>query len=194
MTRSRGLRPFHTKNTTPKDPAICPYGKWIPANQAFYIQFRRWLMDGGYEFSALNTYSVAARLALGFLNLPYWKIDPEKDLQRVQKHMVEGTLSAATQQDYAKGLEKLAEFLYLRSHHKKPDPKILWETYTRSLSDEWAIQMHAYLTLRSRTWSPDLVYRRSLDILRKLSMPLRWLAGCQPFYNNLSGSNTRMLV
>jgi len=176
MTRSRGLRRTHTKNTTPRDPAVLSYSKWPFVNQNLYVQFRRWLTEGGYGFSSLNTYSVAARLGLGFLNLPYWKIDPKKDLQLVREHIHQGILSPSTQREYLVGLDKLAEFLYFRCQHRKPDPKIHWETYTKGLTEEWTTQVRAYLTLRSRSWPPDQVHRRSLNLLCSLTPPLRWLA------------------
>jgi integrase len=176
MTLSRELRRFHTKNSTPKDSTLCPYEKWIPANQAFYIQYRTWLKEGGYKKTTINVYCVAARLALGFLNQPYEGIDPEKDLQRVREHMVEGALSLSTQSYYCNGLDKLAQYLYQRTQRKQPDPDIHWETYTHGLPNEWVSQLQAYLALRSRNWLPTLVYERKINLLSSLSKPLRWLA------------------
>ena len=79
MTLSTGQRRFHFKNVRPQDPDVKPFGEWLPANRTFYASFRTWLREGGYGDSALNQYGVAARLALGWLDLPYWEIDPQTD-------------------------------------------------------------------------------------------------------------------
>ena len=72
MTRSTRKRRFHFKDKQPSDPAIKRLSDWLPANRAFYMRFRRWLEDGGYSESSLHIYGCAARLALGWLDTPYW--------------------------------------------------------------------------------------------------------------------------
>ena len=80
MTISTGQRRHHFKNTAPRDPVITPFSAWPIPNRSFQHSFYQWLKLGGYGPSTLNTYSVAARLALGYLNKLHWTIDPETDI------------------------------------------------------------------------------------------------------------------
>jgi hypothetical protein len=96
MTTSTGQRRHHFKNTTPTDPAITPFAEWPAYNRSFHKAFYRWLQAGGYGPSALSTYAVAARLALGYLNKPHWTLKPEQDLDRVRAYLATRYASAAT--------------------------------------------------------------------------------------------------
>lgn len=98
MTRSTGQRKPHFKNVIPKDPAIQPFAAWMEGNRNFYAAFRGWLREGGYGYSSLNIYGVAARLALGYLNRPYWTLDPETDLDPVRDFIETHYASAAPAQ------------------------------------------------------------------------------------------------
>ncbi len=89
MTRSTGQRRPHFKNVIPKDPAVKAFGDWPEANRRFYADFRAWLRECGYSHSALNTYGSATRLAIGWLDKPYWEIDPDGDLDRVCVYLVQ---------------------------------------------------------------------------------------------------------
>ena len=107
MTRSTGQRRFHLKDTQPSDPAVKRLGDWSPANKNFFLRFRRWLQNGGYSDSSLHLYGCAARLALGWLDKPFWEIDPQEDIDRVRQYIAGRYTSQATCDSYNKGLLKL---------------------------------------------------------------------------------------
>jgi site-specific recombinase XerD len=176
MTRSTGQRKPHFKNTIPKDPALQPFSAWAEGNRNFYAGFRRWLRDGGYGDSALNCYGVAARLALGFLNQPYWTIDPETDLERVREHLTAHFSSAATRAAYANGLAKLAEYLRLRRQSPRPEKQVNWSHYLGPLPEWLAEQVQAYLAHCRRNWPAERHYRSTLELLSHLTGCLRWMA------------------
>lgn len=180
MTRSTGQRCHHFKNSTPKDPAITPYAEWPIPNCSFHHSFYRWLKSGGYTGSALSTYSVAARLALGYLNKLHWTIDPEADLERVRRYMEQHYASSSTCREYNKGLRKLAEYLYLRQN-KAARPKIIhWEHYLNGLPDWLCEQVREYLARRQKSWRIEDRYRCSLQTLSPLCGILRWMAQSIP--------------
>ena len=64
-------------------------GKYCDYSQPTLEAFRKWLRDGGYGHSSLNTYGCATRLALGWLDKPFWEIDPQADLARVREYIAE---------------------------------------------------------------------------------------------------------
>jgi len=175
MTRSTGQRKFHLKDVRPADPAVKSIKRWLPANRGFYADFRRWLRDGGYSDSALNVYGVAVRLALGWLDQPYWLINPQQDLDRVRDYLATRSLSAATRSAYENGLEKLAEYLRYRCHRPTPEKQINWNTYTGSLPDWLANDVRVYVTHRHRAWLPEQSYRSTNDLLSHLTHSLRWM-------------------
>lgn len=176
MTRSTGKRKFHFKNIRPKDPAIKPFGEWFPANRGFYACFRRWLREGGYSDSALHLYSVAARIALGYLDKAYWLIDPVADLDRVRDYIATHYQSQATRQSYDKGIAKLAEYLRYRCHRPKPERPINWDYYLGSLPDWLADDVRAYVAHRRRTWLPEQRHKATNDLLSHTTLFLRWAA------------------
>ena len=67
-------KPYKPRNRAPNDPAVKPINDWLPANQSIYGRFRRWLKNGSYGDSAIAQYGTAARIALGWLDKPYWEI------------------------------------------------------------------------------------------------------------------------
>ena len=72
-------------NGRPLDPDVLPIGEWLPANLDLYRDFRAWLRQDGYSESDVSIYSTAVGLALGWLDKPYWEIDPEEDQSSSRK-------------------------------------------------------------------------------------------------------------
>ena len=176
MTRSTGKRKHHCKGGYPKDPAIKPFGEWLPANQGFFKNFCTWLQDGGYSFSAVHIYGVAARLALGYPDKPYWTIDPDADLDRVSQHLETRPLTPGTRSNYRKGLLKLAEYLRLVCNRPSRERPINWAYYTGLLPDWLTEHVRDYLFHCRRNWRPDQVHRSTLNLLGRLTIILRWMA------------------
>jgi len=165
----------HFRRTRPGDPVIIPYARWFKPNRGFYSAFRRWLREGGYGPSALNLYSVSARLALGLLNKPYWMIDHQTDLTQVYVYIDEHYSSEGTRSSYKKGLRKLAAYLALRNRQPLPRNKINWDYYCAGFPD-WLINMvRLYLIHCRRAWPAEKQYERSRDTLSHLTLSLRWI-------------------
>lgn len=175
MTRPPRKRKFHFKNIRPADPAIKPIAEWLSANRGFYADFRHWLQAASYSDSTLNTYGVAARLALGWLDKPYWLIDPQADLQRVREYMAAHLTSPATRDSYEKGLVKLAEYLCYRCQRPLPERPIHWGYYLDPLPPELADNVRAYVTHCQRAWLPERRYEATGDLLSHLTLSLRWM-------------------
>lgn len=180
MTPSTHRRKFHFKNKRPNDPAVKSLGDWLPANRGFYADFRRWLREGGYSDSALNTYGTAARIALGWLDLPYWQIAPLADLDRVRDYIVAYYESEGTRISYLKGIAKLAEYLCLRCHQPLPRREANWSYHLDPLPAWLAEDVRAYVTHRSRTWLPEERRKTANDLLSHLTRFLRWAAAHAP--------------
>ena len=106
MTLSTGLRRHHFKNTQPTDPNILPFGHWSPENRRFHADFCLWLRQGGYGDSAIRTYGVGVRLALGLLAKQVQQIDPGKDIPKVREYLETRPLSPSTRAGYIKGLNR----------------------------------------------------------------------------------------
>lgn len=176
MTKSTGQRRPHLKNVPLQDPAIKRFGEWPEINRQFYVQFRRWLKDGGYGHSSLTTYGAAARAALGFLDKPYWTIDPDDDIQRVRDHLATRPLTHETQRLYNNGLDKLAQYLRQRFRRPAPERLINWNYYLGVLPEWLAQAVPAYLTHRRRAWPPDFQQHYVLGTLGRLTVSLRWMA------------------
>ncbi len=176
MTRAPRQRKFHFKNTIPADPTVKPIHAWFPANRGFYADFRHWLHAASYSDSALNIYGVAVRLALGWLDKPYWLIDPEADLQRVRVYVAAHFSSQATREGYTKGLAKLAEYLCYRCQRPLPERPIHWGYYLDALPGELADDVRAYLTHCQRAWLPERRNEATGDLLSHLTLSLRWMA------------------
>ena len=173
MTRSTGQRRHHFKNSMPKDPAITPFAAWPIPNRSFHHSFYQWLKSGGYCPTALNTYSVAARLALGYLNKLHWEIDPEADLQRVRGYIEQRYSSLSTRREYHKGLLKLAQYLRLRKNKATHTPIVNWEYYLNGLPGWLCDQVHDFVTRKQKGWRPEDRHRRTLETLSPLCQAMR---------------------
>ena len=155
MTLSTGRRKTHFKCTRPTDPNIRPFGEWLPENRRFHADFCLWLRQGGYSASALRTYSVSARLALGFLDQPIEQIDIESDLQKAREYLATRSLSPSTKSGYEKGLNKLVQYLRLQRNLPEPEMAVNWEGYFRDVPIWLADYIRAYVEHRSRNWHAD---------------------------------------
>ncbi|HPH98657.1 MAG TPA: tyrosine-type recombinase/integrase [Anaerolineaceae bacterium] len=176
MTQSTGKRRPHFKDVLPKDPAVKRMSEWPWDNRSFYERFLIWLRDSQYSKSARFLYGVAVRQAIGFLNKPYWTIDPETDLNMVWEHMRSRALRDSTLSDYHKGLMKFAEYLALRLQRPLRPKIIKWDHYLSALP-EWLSQaLRAYIHSRSRAWLAERRYERTLDALSTLTRFFRWMA------------------
>jgi integrase/recombinase XerD len=176
MTRSTGQRKHHLKDVQPSDPAVVRISAWPPANQTFYQRFRRWLQEGGYGDSSLHLYGCAARLALGWLDKPYWEIDSQADIDRVRAYIAGRYDSQATRDTYNKGLKKLAEFLTIVCRNAPSQKPIRWSTYIGSLPAWLGDEVRAYVKHRRRNWPPEMQHRATLTCLSQLTLSLRWMA------------------
>jgi site-specific recombinase XerD len=168
-------RPYHHKNIQPADPAIKAWREWLPENQRFYDNFRKWLKKGGFSDSTLNTYGVAARQALGFLDKYYWQIDPESDLQRAWERLQTHPTSPATQDCYRKGLAKLAEYLRFVCRRPAAPKPIPWDRFLGAFPDWLAADVRDFIIHRARAWTAERKFERSGDLLSHLTLPLRWM-------------------
>jgi site-specific recombinase XerD len=163
-------------NKIPTDPNVKPIKAWFPANRGFYADFRKWLRNGGYGDSALNIYGVAARLALGWLDEPYWLIDPQADLDRVREYIASRYERESTRISYYKGIAKLEEYLRCRCHRPAPEYQPNWSYHLDPLPDWLAEDVRAYVLHRRRAWLPELWHKGVNDLLSHLTRSLRWMA------------------
>jgi integrase len=177
MTRKRR---HHYKSVQPADPAVKAWKAWLPANRGFYDQFRRWLREGGYSRSSIDIYGCAARLALGWLDVPYWEIDPQADIERVREYIAARYERESTRRDYGKGLKKLAEFLRHKCHRPTPEKRTNWTYYLKPLPDWLADDVRGYVTHRQRAWKPDRRHRATNTTLSHLTLSLRWMSEHAP--------------
>ncbi len=173
-------RRFHFKNIRPADPAIRCFGDWLPENRGFYANFRRWLQDTGYGEVAVMLYSVFARQAIGFIDKPYWIIDPEEDLPRFWQHLCNRSLSAHTLTGYHKGMRKFAEYLRLRNQCPPKPKAINWDYFTGTLPAWLQEDIRQFLLHCQRSWKPERAAERSNSMLSHLAGPLRWMAEHYP--------------
>jgi integrase/recombinase XerD len=176
MTRATRQRKFHYKSVRHQDPAIRPFGEWLPANRGFYDGFRRWLQDAGYSQSTLGTYRAAFRIALGWLDKPYWEIDPQADLDRVREYIATHYDRPSTREGYCKGIAKLEEYLRYRCHRPKPEKRVNWGYYLDPLPDWLADDVRLFITHQSRSWLPEVRYQATCDCLSHTTLFLRWAA------------------
>jgi integrase/recombinase XerD len=177
MTLSTGQRRHHFKNTTPTDAALTPFAAWPACNRSFHQAFYHWLKAGGYGPSALSTYSVAARLALGYLNKLHWTINPQMDLERVCRYLETRFDSVATRREYRKGLHKLAEYLRLRQHRAPRTRPVNWDYYLNGLPDWLDDQIRDFVAYKQKSCPFEKRYRRAIETLSHLCITLRWMAG-----------------
>lgn len=163
MTLSTGRRKAHFKNTHPTDPAVTPFGEWLPENRRIHADFCLWLRQGGYSPSACHIYSIAARFAFGYLHLPAEKIQPEH-ITSVREYLTTRELSPSTLAGYGKGLNKLLEFLHL----PKPTDAVNWEDYFRDIPPNMADAIHGYVTHRAHSWRKAVHLQRTRNLLSQL--------------------------
>ena len=159
-----------------KGSEVKSYWDWFPPNRGFYEAFRRWLRDGGYGDSAVHIYSVAARLALGWLDTPYWEIDPDADLDRVRDYVATHYDRPGTREGYYKGLAKLEEYLRFRCHQPEPERQINWDTYVGPLPDWLARDVRDCITHCRRSWLPENQYVATRNLASHLTLFPRWAA------------------
>jgi integrase len=177
--KPRKRRPFQ-RIVHPIDPAVIPFDDWLPANRSFLGCFRRWLFESGYSISSMKIYGVAVRQAIGFLNKPYWQIDPEADLERACEFIESRPIAASTRMDYHKGVEKLAEYLRLRCHMPAKAKEIHWGYYLESLPVWLQDDIRLFLAHCQRNWPPERRYKSTIDRISPLTQPLRWMAAQAP--------------
>lgn len=175
MTHSTGKRPFHFKNVIPGDPAVKPIDEWFPPNRGFYAKFRQWLKAASYSDSAIHQYGTAVRIALGWLDKPYWEID-QADLDRVRQYITGRYESEATRTSYFKGIAKLDEYLRHRCHRPALQKPINWGHYVGPLPDWLSADVRDYITHRRHNWLPEQRHRSTITTLSHLTRFLRWLA------------------
>jgi site-specific recombinase XerD len=168
-------RAFHFKNIQPADPAIKAWGDWLPANRSFYRNFRQWLIESSYSQSSLTIYSVAARQALGFLDKPYWAIEPERDLEMAWQRLQTHPTTPSTQACYRKGLAKLAEYLHHRSDRPTAPKPMPWERFLGTFPEWLAEDVRDFINHCARAWTADRKDERSRDTLSHVTLPLRWM-------------------
>jgi site-specific recombinase XerD len=176
MTMSTGKRPWHIKDTTPTHVEAKRISDWFPPNQSFYGNFRTWLHEGGYAVAARTAYCVAARLALGLIDKPYWQIEVPGDLDRVRDFITTHYTSAATGRMYGQGLDKFTAYLNMRCHRPSAEPTVHWDRYLAGLSESIATEIREYVVHRRRNWRPDQQYRYTYDLLGVITRSLRWMA------------------
>ncbi len=158
MTLSTGKRPWHIKDTPPTHPETKRISDWFPANQSFYGNFRTWLHDGGYAVAARTAYCVAARLALGLLDKPYWQIEVPGDLDRVREFIATHYTRPSTRRMYGQGLDKFTAYVQMRCHRPAPEPTIHWDHYLGSLPEVIHTDIRAYVLHCRRNWRPEQQY------------------------------------
>lgn len=163
MTLSTGRRKAHFKNTHPTDPAVTPFGTWLPENRRIHADFCFWLRQGGYSPSACHIYSIAARFAFGYLNLSAGKIQPEH-ITSVRKYLATRELSPSTLAGYGKGLNKLLEFL----HPLKPTDVVNWDDYLKDIPPDMANAIRGYVTHRAHSWRKAVRLIRTRSLLSQL--------------------------
>ena len=168
-------RAFHFKNNLPADPVVRRFGDWSAENRSFFEAFRQWLKDTCYGEAAVKLYSVAVRQAMGYLDKPYWAIEPDADIQCAWEHLCQRSITASTLTDYHKGILKLAEYLRLRCHLPPKQPRINWDYFTGSLPTWLQEDIRQLLCHCQRNWKPDHKAERSNDLLGHLTISLRWI-------------------
>lgn len=177
--KPRKRRPFQ-RGAHPPHPAITPYEAWLPANRSFYGDFRNWLFESGYSKSAMKLYGVAVRQAIGFLNKPYWQIDPDADLKRAWKFLQSRPIASSTLMDYHKGIMKLADYLHLRRHTPRKPKEINWRLYIGTLPAWLQEDIHLFIRHCQRNWPPERRYRTTIGLISPLTLTLRWMMENQP--------------
>jgi hypothetical protein len=123
MTATTGKCTPNLRHLLKVDPSLKPLARWFPADRGFYANFRQWLEEASYAETSLIIYGVAARLALGLIDKPYWEFDVETDLATVRAYIAAHYPSEGKRQGYDKGMCKFAEYLRRRCHRPAPQPR-----------------------------------------------------------------------
>ncbi len=168
MTLSTGKRKAHFKATIPTDTVLKPIGQWLPENRDFLADFCAWLRQGGYSPSSIRTYSVSARLALGFLDKLWMQLDPQRDMEQVRSYQASRRFSSSTLAGYQKGLNKLAHYLRQRQGLPEPEKTVNWDGYFKGVPDWLAADIRAYVEQRSRAWQADNRVQLARSLLSNL--------------------------
>jgi site-specific recombinase XerD len=163
-----------------KETQALPIHSWSFANQGFYANFRTWLKDSGYSPSTLNIYGDAVRQALGYLQKDYWKIEPERDLERAWHYLQTRPVTASSLEGHHKGLIKLGEYLRIRLRIPTPERRVNWAHYLEGLPEWLCAALRAYITHRGRKWMDERRHELTLETLSSLTRPLRWVHTRQP--------------
>ena len=158
-------------------PGYVPIRFWLPANQGCYARFRRWLRKGGYAHTTINIYGTAVRLTLGVLNKPYWLLDKEVDISRMQTLIAVHYPIAATRVGLEKGLRKFVAFLQQTQGEKPPEKEVNWMTFIGTLPPAIGEEIRGYVRYRQRGWPPQTWVAQTSSLLSPLTLFLRWLAG-----------------
>ncbi|MEP7136550.1 MAG: hypothetical protein ABI904_16600 [Chloroflexota bacterium] len=185
MTLSTGQRHQHFKNTTPNHPTITPFAQWSEANRIFFQEFRAWLQVCGYGSSTVHQYSVAVRSAIGYLNKPHRTIQPVTDLERVRLHFTQRSLSSSTRRGYDKGLCRLAEFLGEEQGKPVSAQRVNWEYHLRGLPDGLCEHVREFAASQQRNWRTEDRFKRNLELLSAIRIPLRWMQSAAPLQTAL---------
>ena len=139
------------------------------------MHFRRWLCEGGYGASALDLYSVAARLALGWLDKAYWLIDPDADLDRVRTGHGRALRPRSDPPDVLQGPGQAGRVPAPRCHRPAPEKTVNWDYYLGPLPAWLAADVREYVAHRRRAWLPEVCYRSTNTLLSALTLSLRWM-------------------
>lgn len=180
MTLSTGRRKAHFKNTHPTDPAVTPFGEWLPENRRTHADFCLWLRQGGYSPSTCHIYSIAARFVFGYLHLPAGKIQLEH-IAYVREYLAKRELSPSTLAGYGKGLNLLLDFLYV----PKLADAVNWDGYFRDIPPDMAAAIRGYVNHRAHSWRKANRIQRTRSLLSQLcafsrSSHLTWIQDLTP--------------
>jgi integrase len=175
VTLSTGKRPYQIKNTKPVDPNLLPIGKWSTANRSCYQRFRKWMADTGFSPYTVQSYAIGARFVLGFLKKPYWKIDPDRDIEQVWGYFQQNCDSLAKIVCYRKGFFKFRQYLSSLQNHPEKPKQINWDFHLKGLPEDIAATVGEYVQHCQRNWNPERRYETTNTFLSHLTHSLRWM-------------------
>jgi site-specific recombinase XerD len=177
MTSPKPKRPFQIKNNIPTDPNVTPIARWLSANQGCYHAFRDWLKESSCSQCTVQAYAVGARFVLGYLNQPYWTIDPGADIDRVWAYFEEayddnpGKLSL-----YRKGFRKFRQYLSIKLNRPLKPKRVNWPHFLQGLPEDIAQAIRDFIRHSRRNWQPERQYEAACSLLSHLTHSLRWMA------------------
>lgn len=94
----------------------------------------------------------------------------------MREYLAAHCTSPVTARQYTAGLLKLEQYLRLRCHRPAPEKQINWPYYSAGLPPAWVEAIRTYLAHCRRAWPVERQYQSTLDWLRSLTPPLRWIA------------------